>query len=236
MTILAALVIGQQLGHLIEYKIGNETFEGYGAKAAGAKEDSPIVYVIQDWDGVNEHEKQVVEKLAKAGYSAFAIDIYGKDNRPTDTAGNQAQTKKYYADPNLYMSRITEGMKVFPTVGKKFAIGYCFGGAGVLEFARRNLGADGVVAFHGGLKPLAQEKVEKVNADVLVLNGADDPSSPPAVRDALTEEMKVAASFKQINYPGAVHAFTVKAAGPRYNEQADKMSWVEMMAFLRSHS
>lgn len=236
MIVSLALLLGQTLGKAIEYKIGDEPFEGYGARAADAKDDSPVVYVIQDWDGVNEHEIGVVEKLAAAGYSAFAIDIYGKEHRPKDTAGNSAETRKYYSDPKLYMARITEGMKVFPTKGKKFAIGYCFGGSGVLEAARENLGIDGVVAFHGGLKPLTKEPTTKVNADVLVLNGNDDPGAAPAIRDALAEEFKVAKSFRQINYEGAVHAFTVKAAGPRYNEKADKASWEELMGFLKMYA
>lgn len=237
MIVSLALLLGQGLGKPIDYKIGDEAFEGYGARAKNAKPDSPVVYVIQDWDGVNEHEIGVVEKLAAAGYSAFAIDIYGKDHRPSNPQANGAEAKKYYSDPKLYMDRILEGVKVFPTEGKKFFIGYCFGGSGVLEFARRNLGAAGVVAFHGGLKPLdPNEKEDHIDCDVLVLNGEDDPGSPAPVRDALAEEFKVAKSFKQLNYPGAVHAFTVKAAGTRYNERADKISWVEMMAFLRSHA
>lgn len=233
MIVSLAFVLGQQLGKAIEYKIGDEPFEGYGARVRDSK---ATIYVIQDWDGVNEHEINVVEKLAAAGYSAFAIDIYGKDHRPTSAQANGAEARKYYSDPKLYMDRILEGEKVFKPEGKKFFIGYCFGGSGVLEFARRNLGADGIVAFHGGLKPLdPSEKETKIDSDVLVLNGADDPGSPPAVRDALAEEFKVAKSFQQINYEGAVHAFTVKAAGPRYNEKADKASWGELMGFLKKY-
>lgn len=232
---LVATLIALNLGSDIAYKIGTDDFVGYGAKPAAWTDGSPIVYVIQDWDGVNAHEKEVVDKLAAEGYAAFAIDIYGKNGRPKTPADNGKEAGKYYSNPSLYMERITEGMKAFPTTGSKFAIGYCFGGTGVLEAARRNLGVKGVASFHGGLKPLEGPKPDRIESDVLVLNGAADPVCPPADVEAVTKEMAVARSFKLVNYEGAVHAFTVKAAGERYQAKADKESWAELMAFLKIH-
>ena len=174
-TAIAALLVGDILGKNIEYKIGDESFVGYGAKAAKFKPNSPVVYIIQDWNGVDAHEEGVVEKLAHQGYTAFAIDIYGKGVRPRNAMDCSAESGKYYANSDLYMKRIAEGVKAFPTTGKKFFIGYCFGGTGVLEYARRNLGATGVISIHGGLTRLSKNPASKVNAKVLVLHGADDP-------------------------------------------------------------
>lgn len=222
-------------GSDVAYKSGSENCVGYGGKPANWKDGRPVVYVIQDWDGVNAHEKEVVDKLVAEGYAAFAIDIYGKNNRPVDMDGNQKESGKYYGNPTLFMERITSGMKAFPTTGKKFAIGYCFGGTGVLETARRNMGMAGVVSFHGGLKPLQGPKPGMIDTNVLVLNGAADPVCPPADQEAIQDEMKIAKTFKFVNYDGAVHAFTVKAAGERYQEKADKESWIELMAFLKAY-
>lgn len=237
---LATLVLGDILGKNIEYKIGNDSFVGYGAKPGKWKPGSPVVYVIQDWTGIDAHENEVVENLAHQGYAAFAIDIYGKGVRPHSVKDCSAESGKYYAKPDLYMQRITEGMKAFPTTGKKFVIGYCFGGSGALEFARRNLGATGVVSFHGGLAPLSKTPA-KINAKVVVLHGADDPFVPKKDVEAIQKEMKVAKSFKFVSYPGAVHAFTVKnmgfqVDGAKYNENADKKSWIELLKFLMANA
>ncbi|HLO99143.1 MAG TPA: dienelactone hydrolase family protein, partial [Fimbriimonas sp.] len=105
-----ATLLALNLGSDISYKIGSEDFVGYGAKPASWSEGKPVVYVIQDWDGVNAHEKEVVENLAAEGYAAFAIDIYGKNNRPKTMADNGKEAGKYYANPTLFMERITEGM------------------------------------------------------------------------------------------------------------------------------
>ena len=62
---------------------------------------------------------------------------------------------------------------------------------------------------------------------------------PKADVEAFEAEMKGAGiTYKLIQNPGAVHAFTQKAAGndnskgAAYNEAADKQSWEEMKTFM----
>ena len=241
-TAIATLLMGDILGKNFAYKSGTEQFVGYAAKAAKFNSNAPVVYVVQDWTGVDAHEEEVVEKLAHSGFTAFAIDIYGKGVRPHDVKGCSSESGKYYANPELYMKRIQDGIAAFPTKGKKFFIGYCFGGTGVLEFARRNLGATGVISVHGGLARLSKEPAKKIDAKVLILHGAVDPFVSKADLKACTNEMKSAAkSFKLIQYPGAVHAFTVKdmgfkVNGAKYDANADKQSWIEILKFLMGNS
>jgi dienelactone hydrolase len=224
------------------YKIGDQEFLGYVAKAKGFNKKSKVVYVVQDWNGLDKHEKDVADHLAKEGFTAFAIDVYGKGVRPSGVQACSAESGKYYQDSALYMDRLTGAMKAFGQAfansGKKVAIGYCFGGTGVLELARRNLGVEGVVSFHGGLKRLGKTSAKKINANVVVLHGAEDPFIPKADLDECVSEMKVARSFVFKSYPGAVHAFTVPSMGfsvkgAAYNEAADRASWQELLTFLR---
>jgi dienelactone hydrolase len=238
---LATFLMTDMLGKNLEYTVGSQHFVGYAAIAARFDSSKPVVYVIQDWNGVDAHEQDVVEKLAHAGYTAFAIDIYGKGVRPRDVKGCSGESGKYYADPELYMKRIQDGIAAFPTKGKKFVIGYCFGGSGALEFARRNLGATGVVSFHGGLHSLSKEPAKKIDAKVLVLHGKADPFvAAEDVESCKKEMMDAAKSFRFVGYAGAVHAFTVKdmgfkVDGAKYNEAADKKSWIELLKFLMAN-
>ncbi len=239
-TAIATLLMMDTLGKKFEYSVGGEQFVGYAAKAAKFNSSKPVVYVIQDWNGVDAHEEDVVEKLAHAGFTAFAIDIYGKGVRPRDVKGCSGESGKYYANPELFMKRIQDGIAAFPTKGRKFLIGYCFGGTGVLEFARRNLGATGVVSFHGGLASLSKAAAKKIDAKVVVLHGAIDPFVAKKDVMACKSEMKVAKSFRFVEYPGAVHAFTVKdmgfkVDGAKYDANADNKSWVEMLKFLMAN-
>jgi dienelactone hydrolase len=240
-SLVASILINAPIGKNFEYTVGGEQFVGYAAKTAKFNSNKPVVYVIQDWNGVDTHEHEVVESLAKAGYSAFAIDIYGKGVRPSSVQTCSAESGKYYADPELYMKRIQGGVNAFPTKGKKFYIGYCFGGSGVLEVARRDMGATGVVSFHGGLTRLGKEPAKRIDARVLVLHGKDDPFVPKADVQKCLEEISIAKSYRFVQYPGAVHAFTVKnmgfeVEGAKFDSNANTKSWKELMGFLKMYA
>ncbi len=121
------------------------------------------------------------------------------------------------------------------------AIGYCFGGTGVLELARSGAEVAGVVSFHGGLDSapgFAAEK-GKVPAKVLVLHGAIDPKVPAEQVSAFEKEFNEAgADWQLVAYSGAVHAFTQKMAGSdistgvAYDAAADRRSWEAMKVFF----
>ena len=50
------------------------------------------------------------------------------------------------------------------------AIGYCFGGAAVLELARSGADLKGFVSFHGGLDLPSGQDYSKVKGSILVLH------------------------------------------------------------------
>jgi len=119
------------------------------------------------------------------------------------------------------------------------AIGYCFGGTGVLELARSGAKINGVVSFHGGLANPEPEDAKEIACRVLVLHGADDPFVPAAEVDSFREEMKAAGKeYGFVAYPGAVHSFTQKMSGDdpskgaAYQAEADAKSWEEMKSFF----
>ena len=120
------------------------------------------------------------------------------------------------------------------------ATGYCFGGTTVIELARSGAAIKGVVSFHGGLDSPSPADGKNIKAKVLALHGADDPYVPAKDVAAFEAEMKSSGvDYKLVNYPGAVHSFTHKAAGndnskgAAYNAEADKASWTEMEQFLK---
>ena len=115
----------------------------------------------------------------------------------------------------------------------------CFGGTGVLELARSGAEVKGVVSFHGGLGTTTPEDAKNIKGQVLVCHGADDPHVPAAEVEAFHAEMKAAGVKNEfIAYPGAVHAFTQKAAGNdnskgvAYKASADAKSWEAMKEFF----
>ena len=122
------------------------------------------------------------------------------------------------------------------------AIGYCFGGAVVLEMARRGMDLKGVASFHGNLSTPSPAKPDAVKARILVLHGDDDVLIPQEQVDAFKSEMMNArANMKFLGYPGALHGFTnpeATANGKKYglplayNKSVDEQSWAELKEFL----
>jgi len=102
------------------------------------------------------------------------------------------------------------------------AVGYCFGGAVVLNMARAGADLAGVVGYHDSLGLNTPAPAPgTVKAKVLVLNGADDPFVKKEQYVAFKSDLDAAkADYKVIEYPGAVHAFTnpeATALGQKFN-------------------
>lgn len=230
----------------VTYEKDGVTLEGFHVYDDSVTGKRPSVLVIHQWMGLTDNEKRRGRMLAEMGYNVFAADIYGKGVRPENTADAGKLAGKFKGDRTLYRNRLMAGLEVLQKDertddSKIAAIGYCFGGTGVLEMARAGADLKGVVSFHGGLgaaEGLAA-KAGDVKPKVLVLHGAVDPFVPADEVTGFQKEMTAAqADWQMTFYSGAVHAFTQREAGDdpskgaAYNEAADRRSWAAMKDFF----
>jgi dienelactone hydrolase len=229
----------------VEYQHEGVTLEGFHVFDDAVTGQRPAVLVIHQWTGLTDYEKDRSRQLAQLGYNVFAADIYGKGIRPVPPAAGQ-EAGKYKGNRELYRGRLKAGLEQLKKdehtdTTKIAAIGYCFGGTGVLELARSGASISGVVSFHGGLDAADGMAATKgnVSAKVLVCHGAVDPFVPTEQVLAFGTEMDDAgADWQFVAYGSAVHGFTQKMAGndpskgAAYNEKADKRSWEAMKTFF----
>lgn len=227
----------------VEYRVGDVVCEGWKACSKNSEGKRPAVLIIHQWTGVSDNEKMRADMLAKLGYNVLVADIYGKGIRPQPPEAGQ-EAGKYKNDRPLFRERLLAALDLLKKdertdASKVFAIGYCFGGTGVLEIARSGADVLGVVSFHGGLGTPTPEDAKNIKCKVLVLHGADDPFVPPAEVDGFKKEMEDAkVEYELVAYPGAVHSFTQKSAGndnskgSAYNASADAKSWIAMQNFF----
>jgi dienelactone hydrolase len=227
----------------IEYQDGDTTLEGYLAYDTAVTGKRPGVLVVHQWMGLTDYEKMRCEMLAKLGYMAFAVDVYGKGIRPANTGEAGAQAGKYKSDRALLRRRVNAGLDWLRhservDTNRLAAIGYCFGGTAVIELARSGADLAGVVSFHGGLDSPTPADGLKIKCKVLALAGADDPFEAEKDLLAFESEMRAAnVDWQLVRYGGAVHSFTQLSAdgsmkGAKYNEHADHRSWEAMRAFF----
>ena len=229
---------------VVDYRHGDTVLEGYLAHDDAIQGKRPGVIVVHEWWGINNYVRMRTEQLARLGYIAFAIDIYGKGVRAKDAKEAGSLSSIYRSDRALMRSRANAGFEVLKNhsltdVNRIAAIGYCFGGTTVLEMARSGAQLVGVVSFHGGLGTLNLGDAKNIEGKVLVLHGADDPAVPPDQVMAFQDEMrKAGVDWYFVSYGGAVHSFTNPdsgndpSKGAAYNEKADKRSWEAMKLFF----
>jgi len=235
---------GEMTAGKIEYKEADTALEGYLAVPQGVSGKVPAVLIIHDWMGVAKYSMGRAEQLAKLGYVAMVADIYGQGVRPDGPAAAAKLAGIYKSDRALYRKRLLAALvqlKQHPNVDgdNVAAIGYCFGGTGVLELARAGATVKGVVSFHGGLDSTNPDDGRNIKTRILVLHGADDPHVSAEGTAAMTKEFNAAGvDWQMISYSGAVHSFsnpfagTDKSKGNAYDEKTDKRSWEHMMVFF----
>jgi dienelactone hydrolase len=230
---------------LIEYKHGDVTLEGYFAWDSAAPDKRPGVLICHEWTGHNPYVRKRAEQLAKAGYCAFALDMYGKGVVAKDAQDAAAKADVFKKDRSLMRQRAKAGLEVLlaqaPVDASKVAVmGYCFGGTCALELGRSGAPIAVVVSFHGDLSSPNAADAKNIKGRVLALHGADDPFVPPAQVAAFENEMRKAnVDWQLTKYGDAVHSFTNPSAGndktrgAAYNEKADKRSWAAMMQLFQ---
>ena len=233
--LVAAVPLTAEAGQKVTYGVDGGTFEGYRAGPAGASKG--LVLIVHDWDGLTEYEEKRAEMLAAMGYDAFALDLYGKGNRPVERGAKKAETGKLYNDRarmrRLNLGGLAEARKKAP--GRVVVMGYCFGGAATLELARSGKASDiaGYATFHGGLETPEGQGYSKDTPPILIAHGGADTSITMDHVAALSKELEAAGVDYEIQvYSGAPHAFTVFGS-ERYRKTADEHSWEAFADFLK---
>lgn len=234
-------------GEEVSYSANGTTLKGWLAYDGVAMGKRPAVLVVHEWWGHNAYARKRANMLAKLGYVALAVDMYGdgKQAQHPDDAGKFAG--EVAKNKPLAKARFEAAMKLLrddPRVDgtKLAAIGYCFGGSVVLHMAREGEDLRGVASFHGGLATDTPAQKGNVKAQVRVFTGANDKMIPATQVDAFKQEMeKAGVNYKVVAYPGALHSFTNPDAdelGKKFNmpiaysAAADKDSWAQLQAFL----
>ena len=230
----------------IDYTADGVTMKGFVAYNADTTALKPVVLILPEWWGIADYTRGRAKQLAALGYLAFAVDMYGdgKTAETPDEAGKLATP--FYTSATLAKARFDAAFaKIrtykFADTNRVAAIGYCFGGAMVLNMARAGEPLKGVVSFHGNLVGNTLDK-NLLKADVLVCHGDDDKFVLPAEVATFKKQMdSIGAIYTFKSYVGATHAFSNPAATEKgkkynlpiaYNSTADTASFNEMKVFF----
>jgi len=236
-------------GEPVEYTSGNVVLKGYLAYDPSVQGKQPGVLVVHEWWGHNEYARKRAEMLARLGYTALAVDMYGEGQQAEHPEDATKFSKEISDNMDMKIARFMAAMDFLKKQesvdpARIAAIGYCFGGAVVLDMARTGMALRGVVSFHGGLKTNNPARPGAVKAKILVCHGEEDSFTTAEQIASFKQEMSEAkADFKFITYKFAKHGFTNPESDSYaqkfnipvgYNSAADNKSWEDMRKFLKS--
>lgn len=228
----------------IEYSHDGESLTGYLAVDTSHAGPRPGVLVVHEWWGLNDYVIERARMLAELGYVAFAADMYGSGKVTEHPPQAQEWMRAIAGNVEAWRARADAGLAVLrqqPGVDDTdlAAIGYCFGGATVMQLAYSGAEIDAVVSFHGSLPLPGDGQGETIKASVLAAHGEADGFVPDERVQAFQAAMEAAGvDWQMAIYGGARHGFTNPNADQyglenvAYDALADERSWALMKAFL----
>ena len=233
LLLMFALPAWAATGQSVDYQVNGQAYQGYYVSPGG---NAPLVLLIHDWDGLTDYEVKRADMLAEMGYAVFAADLFGAGVRPTRVEDKRQHTGELYKDREkmraLMRGALQTASQQGGDTGNAVAMGYCFGGAAVLELARSGEPLKGFATFHGGLKTPDGQDYQQAQGEILVMHGSADTAIPLSQFAALAEELEsTGVKHQMVTYSGAPHAFTVFGS-QRYQEVADRRSWTLFGEFL----
>src|SRR5579872_4103052 len=241
----AGLAPAAVVSKTIDYEFDGTKLKGYLAFDDTVKEKRPGVLVVHEWWGLDDYAKERCNMLAKLGYVAFAVDMYGDGKHSKHPEDAKKMATEVRDNLKMWRGRAEAGLKQLtsqPNVdpSKIAAIGYCFGGSTCLQLAYSGADLKAIATFHAALPKPTPEEAKAIKPRILVCHGDADFFIPPdavkAFRDAL-DAAKVKYEF--VGYKDVFHSFTVQGAdkhmikGMKYDAKADADSWDRMKKLFK---
>jgi carboxymethylenebutenolidase len=206
---------------------------GYLAKPDGVG-PWPALVVIQEWWGLTDHIKSVVDRFASAGYFAFAPDLYHGELAPLGESEKAMKLVQKYGPTGLSdLQKVFDAFKNNPDCsGKVGSVGFCFGGQMSLALGIHRP-VDAVCTFYGGGMQQLFDQLGGLKAPVLGLYGDNDKSIPVGTIEEFDKLLaKIGIEHEVVVYPNSGHAFFRDNDPTSYRPEAAKDAWIRVTKFL----
>ncbi len=221
----------------------------YWAAPKKAGRFATIIVIPEIW-GLHEYQRDIVRRLAKAGYFAVSADPYFRSGDLTKIAdikqvlgaANQLTDQQAFGDLDALVAWLGKQPKA--NLSKLGITGMCRGGRTVWMYTAHNPKIKAGVAWYGGLSPsppgittTPMDITDKLNAPVLGLYGGADSGIPVQHVERLRAGLLAFGKDKQSIievYPDMPHAFHADYRNT-YRKEAAEDGWKKMLAWFKKH-
>jgi carboxymethylenebutenolidase len=222
---------------MVKFDGGGSPLPGYLAQPM-PDGNYPGVVVIQEWWGLNDHIKDVTERLAREGFVALAPDLYRGEvaHEPDDARRLVMAVERHERIQDIQGA--VDYLRTLSNVQPKQVgvMGFCFGGALAMMMASLGEHVGAVASFYGGGIKLDDETAAKVSAPVLGIFGEADGGIPVELvraNESLLREHGKVIDFHI--YPNAPHAFFNDTRTHSYVQEAAEDAWQKTLGWFRTY-
>ncbi|WP_059013403.1 dienelactone hydrolase family protein [Streptomyces specialis] len=211
-------------------------FTGFHARPG--EPNGRAVLILPDARGLHPYYEELARRFAEAGFAAVALDYYGRTAGP-GRRGDDFDWEPHYAA--LVPDRVAEdaaaaaGLLAEHHPGTAvFSVGFCMGGGHSWRLSGTGLGLAGSIGFYG-LPALAEDRLDALDAPLLLLLAGDDAATSPERFAAFTARLDAAGkTYERRVYDGAPHSFFDRA-DERWREYAAD-AWERIRDFTARHA
>lgn len=208
----------------------------YSAKPASGTVAGGIL-VIHENRGLVEHIKDVVRRVATAGFQGLSVDLLSRDggaDKLSDSAAYAAALSKRPVDDMV--SDVQQALKALAAAGngsKLGMTGFCFGGGMVWNALAAGAEVKAAVPFYGPA-PSNMAGLAHAKAAVMALYAEKD-TRITGTKDSVEAQLKQNGQpYKITVFPGVDHAFH-NDTGPRYNATQAEAAWIATIGWFRQY-
>lgn len=200
---------------------------------ADAGRGTPGVILIQEWWGLNDHIKDLADRLAAAGFTTLAPDLFrGRLTTDADEASHMMNGLDFgdatHQDLRGAVAHLAQ------RGGKVGVTGFCMGGALTVAAAVHVPGVSAAVCFYG-IPPAEFADPAQIRIPFQGHFATMDGWCTPAAVAHLALTMKHAGQHPEILEYEADHAFVNKTRPEVYNEACATLAWDRTVAFFKQH-
>ncbi|MFO0590838.1 MAG: dienelactone hydrolase family protein [Polyangiaceae bacterium] len=192
----------------------------------------PAVVLIQEWWGLNDHIRDVAQRLANEGFLTLAVDLYhGTTTKdPAEAARLSTELDRESALDDIEAAAMY--LADHPRAGGRIGvIGFCMGGSLTFRALERISDFNCGVPFYG-VPPADQYNVAKVRAPILGHFSRTDPWAKPEIAEQIQKNLTARGGTMTVHVYDAEHAFMNDTRPEVYSPDNAKLAWQRSLDFL----
>lgn len=216
--------------------VAGNPLKGYVAVRKGIRRP-PVVVVIHENRGLNDHIRDVARRMALEGFMAVAPDMLtttggtpANEDAARDAIG-KLDLGQSIAQATDLIARLKKDSK---TNGKAGIVGFCWGGAFVNRVAVSGGGGlDAGVSYYGPAP--APSEATKVQAPLMIHLAGLDKRVAETAFPWIAALRNAGKTVVYHGYDGVNHAFNNDTSAERYDKPAADLAWGRTVRFFKRY-